>query len=108
MPQAATLPTPSHTRRRIRADRRAVPIEERLSVLEAHWETLSPDLATRSDVRADVRGAENRLIMWILGAAAALAGFFLSNTARLDTRIDKLDAKFDAMMAELRSQRRAE
>jgi len=126
MPPAATLPRASHTRRTVRH----VPLEERVAVLETH----SPMLATKADVKAEVRGTENRLIMWIFGAALALLAAILpmisANTARidalaartdaridkledkvearfdkLDARIDKLDAKFDALLAELRAQR---
>jgi len=129
MPQAATLPTHSHTPRRTRADRRTVPIEERVSVLETRAESIA--------TVADVRGAENRMTLWIFGAALALAGFCFAILSAsegrmdkridaLDTRIDKLDARidkldaridrldakidarFDAMMAELRALRRVE
>jgi len=132
MAKTATAPFPHSPvpRRTVRH----VPVEERVSVLEAQWETLTPELATKGDVRADVRGAENRLILWILGAGIALAGLAFALFARMDAaiteikadgrettarleaaiaantaRIDRLDAKidtrFDAIMVELREQR---
>jgi len=95
MPQAATLPTHSHTHRRTRADRSAVPIEERVSVLETRAESIA--------TVADVRGAENRMTLWIIGAGLALAGFFFaqlsSNTARLDGAIAANTARIDALAA---------
>jgi len=98
-----------------------------------------PTLATHSDIsdiRSQIRGTENRLIMWGIGAvialAATLVAMITANTARIDTqagrmdaalaeiradnrttnaRIDrldeKIDARFDALMAELRAQRGA-
>jgi len=121
MAQVANTPTLPLTPRSPRVEARTAPLEERVAVLEAHRESLTPQLATK----ADVKGAENRMILWILGAGLALAGLGLamfarldsamtsnlarldsamtSNIARLDSaiaantaRIDKLDAKIDA------------
>jgi len=115
--------------------------EVRVAALEGRWEATVPTLATI----ADLRGIENRLVKWVLGAAFgllfAVLGIFFSGytsinarfdsiTARFDsvnTRLDstnsridsavtelraeiretnaRMDAKFDALMAELRSQR---
>jgi len=76
---------------------RVVPLEERVAVLEAHRESLTPALATK----ADVRGAENRMILWILGAALALAGLSLTllsaSEGRLDKRMDGLDKRMDGL-----------
>jgi len=74
---------------------RAVPLEERVAVLEAHRESLTPALATK----ADVRGAENRMILWILGAGLALAGLGLAMFARLDGAMASNIARLDSAMA---------
>jgi len=98
-PNAATFAHAPHTKARPRAA--TVPIEERISILEAHRESLTPALA----MKADVRGAENRMILWILGAGLALAGFsfavLTSTEGRMDKRIDKLDARIDKLDARL-------
>jgi len=130
MPQAATLPRPSHTRRTVRV----VPLEERVAVLETH----AQQIATKADI-SDLR---SEILKWGVGAVVALSAVFFAllaaSTARTDatladikadqramnarierldekidsrfdallSRQDKLDAKFDAVLAELRSQRR--
>jgi len=100
-----------------RVSPRQVPLEERVAVLETRSQFIAE--------RADVKGAENRMILWILGAGLALAGLSFAMFARLDSamtaniarldaaitantaRIDKLDAKidarFDALMADNRA-----
>jgi len=105
-------------------------IEERTAVLETRWEETVPTLATNkdiSDLRGEMRNLENRLIKWVVGTAIALVAVFVAlftaNTQRMDAalaelkadsrsmnaRIDRLDEKidsrFDALMAELREQR---
>jgi len=90
MPQAATLPRASHTRRTVRH----VPLEERVSVLETHAQSIA--------TVADVRAAENRLILWILSAAVALAGFCFAilsgSEGRIDKRMDALDTALNKRM----------
>jgi len=132
---------------------RTFPMESRVLALEARWEETIPTLAKI----ADLRGVENRLIKWVLGAAFgllfAILGIFFSGYTSLNARLDsavsdlraenrsaiadlkedtraaiadlkedtrvsiaelrteiretnsRMDAKFDALMAELRSQR---
>jgi len=100
-PQAATLPTPalahSHARKSAAVKQRGVPTEERVSVLEAQWETLTPALATKADI-GDLR---SEILKWGVGAAIALftafAAMFIANTAR----IDRLDGKIDASVSKL-------
>jgi len=123
MPHAATLPTHSPaTRARPRAQPRRASIEERTAALEARWEETVPTLATSKDI-SDLR---SEMIKWVVGAGlalfAAFAAMFMANSARIDTlaarmdtlaaRMDALDAKidsrFDALLAELRRQRRPE
>jgi len=140
MPKAIAAPLPHvqahaepNARERTRAAKpfeRAESADARLAALEARWEVTVPTLATI----ADLRGVENRLIRWVLGAAAGLLLALLgivSNTnarfdsvnaridsvaaelraeiretnARMEARFERMDAKFDALMAELRSQR---
>jgi len=118
MPQAATLPTPSHTPRRPRNTRetvrhahahntpRAASIEERTAVLETRWEETVPTLPTQADMRG--------LVLWIVGAAFTLAlgagGLWVSSNARidqvnarLDTRMDSLEAKIESRIDKLDS-----
>jgi len=125
MPQAATLPTPSHAPRS-RAQPRTSSLEERTAVLETRWEQTVPTLATSKDI-SDLR---SELLKWGVGAVIALSAVFFAlldaSTARTDStladikadgratnaRIDRLDAKmdsrFDSLMAELRMLRRGE
>jgi len=103
MPQAATLPTSplahSHSRRSSRAAPRHVPLEERVAVLEMHAQSIA--------TVADVRASENRMTLWIFGAALALAGFCFAilsaSEARMDKRIDALDMALDKRMDALDS-----
>jgi len=119
---AAHFPHAQAPRRSVRH----VPVDERVSVLEARWEQTIPELATHRDI-SDLR---SEIIKWVVGAGialfAAFAALFIANTARIDalaarqdTRMDALDAKldrldakmdsrFDALMAEIRALRRAE
>jgi len=88
-------------------------IEERTAVLETRWEETAPTLVTK----ADLREGEVRLLKWGIGAGIALlavvVALFTANTARIDSlavRIDrldeKIDARFDAIMVELRELRK--
>jgi len=97
-PHAATLPqAASHARKSERAAVRSLPTEERVSVLEAQWDTLTPNLAKKADI-SDLR---SDIIKWGAGAGialfAAFAAMFIANTAR----IDRLDGKIDASVAKL-------
>jgi len=107
MAPAAPIPHSPAPRRAVRH----VPIEERLSVLETRAESTA--------TRADVRGAENRMILWILGTGVALMAVFFAmlstSTSRTDAaiadvradsramnaRMDALDAKIDRLDAKL-------
>gem|GEM_PF-377800 len=82
-------------------------IDARVSALEARWEETVPTLATSvdiSDIRSELRGVENRLIVWILGAAGtlllSLLGIFFAGYNSLNTRID-------SAVAELRTETRS-
>jgi len=140
--QAHAEPSAREPARAAKPFERTERIDARVSALEARWEETVPTLATI----ADLRGVENRLIVWILGAAGTLLlslfGIFFAGYNSLNTRIDsavtelrtetrssiaelkdetrssiaelraelretnaRMDAKFDALMAELRSQR---
>jgi len=152
MPKAISAPLPhvqAHAepsaRERTRAAKpfsRTESADVRVAALEGRWEATVPTLATI----ADLRGVENRLIVWILGAAGtlllSLLGIFFAGYNSLNSRIDsavaelrtetrssiaelrtetrssiaelraemretnaRMDAKLDALMAELRSQR---
>jgi len=152
MPKTIAAPFPhgqanaeTNVRERTRADKqawRAESADVRVAALEGRWEATVPTLATI----ADLRGVENRLIVWILGAAGtlllSLLGIFFAGYNSLNSRIDsavtelraetrasiadlkdetrssiaelraemreanaRMDSKFDALMAELRSQR---
>jgi len=111
MAPAAPIPHSPAPRRAVRH----VPIEERLSVLETRAESTA--------TRADVRGAENRMILWILGTGVALMAVFFAMlststsrtdaaiadvradsramNARMNARMDALDAKIDRLDAKL-------
>jgi len=125
MPQAATLPTHSHTPRRTRDTREPVrtahlhsaagraSIEERTAILETRWEETVPTLATSKDI-SDLR---SELIKWGVGAVLALAAVFFgmlaANTARIDrldskidSRIDGIDSRIDGAIAELKADNR--
>jgi len=66
-----------------------VPIEERVAVLETHAQSIA--------TKADVRGAENRMPLWIMGAGIALAAVFFAmlnaRTSRTDTAIAELKSR---------------
>jgi len=130
-PQAHAEPRARERTRAAKPFERTESVEERVSALEARWEATVPTLATI----ADLRGVENRLIVWILGAAGtlllSLLGIFFAGYNSLNARIDsavaelrtetrssiaelraemreanaRMDSRFDALMAELRSQR---
>jgi len=85
----------------------AQPIEARVSALEARWEETTPTLATRvdiSDIRGELRGVENRLIKWVLGAAFgllfAMLGIFFSGYTSVNARIDSVAAELRAEIRE--------
>jgi len=93
---------------------RAPPIESRVAALEARWEETVPTLSTI----ADLRGVENRLIIWILGAAFSLLfavlGIFLSGYNSINERFDSVNtqihsvnARIDSAVTELRAETRA-
>jgi len=79
-----------------------------------------PTLATSRDIsdlrgemgeiRGEMRNLENRLIKWVVGAGLALLAvvvvLFTANTARIDKLDAKIDARFDALMAEIRELRK--
>jgi len=110
MAKAATAPLPQvHSQAvrnvRSRGSYRTASIEERTGVLEARWEETVPTLATKADI-SDLR---SEIIKWVVGAGLALlavtVALFTANTARIDRLDAKIDARFDAIMAELREQR---
>jgi len=116
MPQSLSAPLPHvhaepKAREHTRSDKqawRAQPVESRVAALEARWEETVPTLATRSDMRAELRGVENRLIIWILGAAFSLLfavlGIFLSGYNTINERFDSVNARIDSVAAELRAE----
>jgi len=59
-------------------------------------------------MHADLRGVENRLIIWILGAAFSLLfavlGIFLSGYNTINERFDSVNARIDSVAAELRAE----
>jgi len=67
-------------------------------VLETHRQTLTPTLATK----ADIKGAENRMIMWAVGAALALlaagAGLLTAAGSRTDAALSAAAARTDAAL----------
>jgi len=103
LPHAAAATARPSAREHTRTAKQAwqtEPVEARVSALEARWEATVPTLATI----ADLRGVENRLIVWILGAAGtlllSLLGIFFAGYNSLNTRID-------SAVAELRTETRA-
>jgi len=116
MPKAAAVPlshvrSPETPRTARREAWRAQPIEARISALEARWEETTPTLATI----ADLRGVENRLIKWVLGAAAgvllAMIGIFFSGynalNGRLDSAVSELRTENRSAIADLKEDTRA-
>jgi len=75
-------------------------IDARVSALEARWEATVPTLATI----ADLRGVENRLIRWVLGAAAGLLLALLGIVSSTNARFDSVNARIDSVAAELRAE----
>jgi len=113
-PHAAAQPSAREHARAAKQAWHAQPIESRVSALEARWEETVPTLATRSDVRGELRGVENRLIIWILGAAFtllfAVLGIFLSGYNSINERFDSvntqihsINARFDSVNARIDS-----
>jgi len=125
MPHIHAEPSAREPQAERQAWRSAQSTESRVAALEARWEETVPTLATRSDMRSELRGVENRLIIWILGAAFSLLfavlGIFLSGynsiNERFDsvnvqihsvnTRIDSVNARIDSAVAELRADSKA-
>jgi len=70
-------------------------LETRTTVLETRWEDTFPTLATKADVRAESRGAETRMTLWIFGGALALAALLVPLLTANTARIDKLDTKIE-------------
>jgi len=113
LPHAAAAARPSareHTRA-AKPFERAESAEVRVAALEGRWEATVPTLATI----ADLRGVENRLIVWILGAAGtlllSLLGIFFAGYNSLNTRIDsavtELRAETRSSIAELKDETRS-
>jgi len=126
---AAFPQSPAHVARDVREQGRGArqnnsyrnaSIEERTAVLETRWAETVPTLATSRDIsdlrgemgeiRVEMRNLENRLIKWVVGAGLALlavvVALFTANTARIDKLDAKIDARFDALMAEIRELRK--
>jgi len=115
MPQSISAPLPHavaepNAREHARAARQswsAQPIESRVSALEARWEETVPTLATRSDMHGELRAVENRLIIWILGAAFSLLfavlGIFLAGYNTINERFDSVNARFDSVNTRINS-----
>jgi len=97
MAQAITRPIHTQASPAHRQEPHPVPLQERVSVLETRAESTA--------TRADVRGAENRMILWILGAALALAALLVpiitSNAVRTDEQVSKLDTTLNARIDKL-------
>jgi len=78
-------------------------MEVRVSALEARWDETVPTLATI----ADLRGVENRLIKWVLGAAVGLLLALIGIMSTTNSRFDQLNSRIDLVAAELRADTRA-
>jgi len=101
LPHAVAEPSAREHARAARQSWSAQPIESRVSALEARWEETVPTLATRSDMHGELRAVENRLIIWILGAAFSLLfavlGIFLAGYNTINERFDSVNARFDSV-----------
>jgi len=104
------VPAEPSAREHARAERQAwsaQSVESRVSVLEARWEETVPTLATSLGVRAELRAVENRLIIWILGAAFSLLfavlGIFLSGYNTINERFDSINSRFDSVNTQIHS-----
>jgi len=115
MPTTATLPRQHAPTQAARAAReqeqapsarrtshdRGTSLEVRTTVLEARWEETIPRLATKadiSDLRGEMRGLENRLIKWVIGAALALVAVFTALFTYMGTQMSSALADQAARM----------